>query len=173
MRELALVCAAACVLLLACSGKTEATPGSPSESAASSATAAKIAAQGTTVSASLVGYNHTDKTIAAFYVDGVWGGNITPGSGGGSFVCCADLPDPWHEGLSVTITWEDHESKMQKRIVPVPQYDPKTIAGFKVHFLRDGQIKVFANRVMLGHPDYPLAGKEAELKPGVPIEKVS
>jgi hypothetical protein len=173
MRELALVCAAACVLLLACSGKTEATPGSPSESAASSATAAKIAAQGTTVSASLVGYNHTDKTIAAFYVDGVWGGNITPGSGGGSFVCCADLPDPWHEGLSVTITWEDHEGKMQKRVVPVPRYDPKTLSDFNVHFLRSGEIKVFALRMGLRHRDYPLTGPEAELKPGVPIEKVS
>lgn len=29
---------------------------------------------GRTVSANLTGYNHTDKTIGAFYVDGVGGG---------------------------------------------------------------------------------------------------
>jgi hypothetical protein len=39
-----------------------------------------------------------------------------------------------------------------------------------VHFLRDGEVKVFANRLSLWHPDYPLKGKEAELQPGVPIE---
>jgi hypothetical protein len=173
MLKLAVVCAAACVLLLACSAKTEAIPGSPSESSAASGVAAKPVAHGKPVPASLVGYNHTDKTIAAFYVDGVWGGNITPGSGGGSFVCCADLPDPWHEGYSVTITWEDHEGKMQKRVVPVPRYDPKTLSDFNVHFLRSGQIKVFAVRMTLGHRDYPLTGSESELKPGVPIKKVS
>lgn len=125
-----------------------------------------------TVLANLVGYNHTNKTIAEFYVNGVWGGNITPGSGGGSFVCCADLPDPWPEGYTVTITWQDHEGKMQKRVVPVPKYDPKTLSDLNVHFLRSGEIKVFALRMTLGHPDYPLTGQEAELKPGVPIKKV-
>jgi hypothetical protein len=122
-----------------------------------------LGCSGKTVPVSLVGYNHTDKTIAAFYVNGAWGGNITPGSGGGSFVCCAELPDPWHVGYAVTVTWEDHQGRLQRSVVPVPEYDPKTVAGFKVHFLRDGQIKVFANRVMLGHPDYPLKGEEAKM----------
>jgi hypothetical protein len=156
------ICGAACVLM-ACSGKTEVAADQTGASRPSAAQDAKAAARGKTVSASLVGYNHTDKTIAAFYVNGAWGGNITPGSGGGSFVCCAQLPDPWREGYTVTITWEDHEGKMQERVVPVPKYEPKTVAGFKVHFLRDGQIKVFANRVMLGHPDYPLKGAEAKM----------
>ena len=123
-----------------------------------------------TFGASLTGYNHPDKFIGAFYENGAWGGNISQGTGGGSFVCCADLPNPWHEGLSVTVEWEDEESQMHKRVVPVPQYDAKTTAGFKVHFLRNGELKVFAGPVYLGHRDYPLKGVEAELKPGVPIE---
>lgn len=126
-----------------------------------------------TVSAELTGYNHTDKTIAAFYVNGEWGGNITPGSGGGSFVCCVHLPNPWHSGYSVTVTWEDHEGKMQMREVPVPEYDPHTLSDFNIHFLRSGQIKVFAVRMGLRNRDYPLTGPESELKPGVPIDKVS
>ncbi len=146
----------------------------PSASGESSAvaSAAQSAKSGKTVSAELTGYNHTDKTIGAFYVNGQWGGNITPGSGGGSFVCCVQLPSPWLEGYKVTITWEDHEGKMQKREVPVPKYDPKTLSDFNVHFLRSGEIKVFALRFGLRHRDYPLTGPEAELKPGVPIDKV-
>lgn len=165
------ICGAAC-LLMACSGKTEVAADQPGASRPSAAQDAKAAARGKTVSASLVGYNHTDKTIAAFYVNGAWGGNITPGSGGGSFVCCAQLPDPWREGYAVTVTWEDHEGKMQERVVPVPKYEPKTLSDLNVHFLRSGQIKVFALRMTLGHRDYPLTGAESELKPGVPIEKV-
>ena len=124
---------------------------------------------GKTVSAQLTGYNRTSKTIGAFYVNGEWGGNITPGSGGGSFVCCVELPVPWRRGLTAKITWEDDEGKTRSREVDVPEYDPNTLSRFNVHFLRNGEIKVFANRLSLWHPDYPLKGQEAELKPGEPI----
>ena len=141
-------------------------------SGAPSGAASAVAKQGKTVSAELTGYNHTGKTIGAFYVNGEWGGNITPGAGGGKFVCCVELPNPWQEGYTVTVTWEDHEGKMQKREVPVPKYDPKTLSDFNVHFLRSGEIKVFALRFGLRHRDYPLTGPESELRPGVPIDKV-
>jgi len=135
----------------------------------SSAVASAPSSHGQTVGANLTGYNHTDKTIGAFYVNGEWGGNITPGSGGGSFVCCVELPVPWRQGMTVKVTWEDHEGKMQAREVAVPEYNPRTLSALNVHFLRSGEIKVFANRLSLWHPDYPLKGKEAELRPGVPI----
>ncbi|MEO8154490.1 MAG: DUF3304 domain-containing protein [Rhizobacter sp.] len=158
MRDFIVVLFAACALL-----------GCMPDTPAESATASQSAKSGKTVGAELTGYNHTDKTIAAFYVNGEWGGNITPGSGGGKFVCCIALPAPWYPGLKVKVTWEDHEGKMQAREVAVPEYDPKTLSGFNVHFLRSGEIKVFANRLSLWHSDYPLKGKEAELKPGIPI----
>ena len=123
-----------------------------------------------TVSANLTGYNHTDKTVGAFYVNGVWGGNVTPHAGGGSFVCCAELPAPWHAGAAVKIEWEDHLGQMHERQVRVPQYEAATLSRLSVHFLRSGEIKVFANRLSLWHPDYPLKGKEAELRQGVPID---
>lgn len=130
------------------------------------------ARNGKTVSAELTGYNHTDKTLGAFYANGKWGGNIRPDTGGGSFVCCVALPAPWPAGYKVKVSWEDHEGRMQEREVPVPKYDPKTLSDFNVHFLRSGEIKVFALRMGLRHRDYPLTGPESELKPGVPIEKV-
>jgi hypothetical protein len=119
--------------------------------------------QGKTVNAQLTGYNHTDKTIGAFYVNGNWGGNITPGSGGGSFVCCVPLPDPWQPGMTVTVSWEDHELKTQQRVVPIPQYERKDVGTMNVHFLRNGEVKVFVGMLGLRHPNYPLKGKEAEM----------
>ena len=161
----------AAVVFIAISALTTGCREAPPQGKASGPAAQDAAQQkqGKTVAAQLSGYNHTDKTIAAFYVNGEWGGNITPGVGGGSFVCCVELPVPWHPGLTAKITWEDHELKMQAREVAVPEYDPKTLSRFNVHFLRSGEIKVFVNRLGLWHPDYPLKGKEAELKPGQPI----
>jgi Protein of unknown function (DUF3304) len=128
--------------------------------------------RGKTVGAELTGYNHTDRTIGGFYVNGEWGGNITPGSGGGSFICCVPLPDPWQPGMTVTVRWEDHELKTQERVVPVPQYDPNKVAQMNVHFLRSGEIKVFVGMTGLRHPDYPLKGKEAEM-PLPPSQRVT
>lgn len=142
------------------------------QGAAANPTHTVPASSSNTVSASLVGYNHTDKTIAAFYVDGVWGGNITPESGGGSFVCCVDVPITWREGYAVTIGWEDHEGAVHKRQVAVPRYDSRKVSEFNVHFLRSGEIRVFALNIGLRNQDYPLTGPESELRPGVPIEKV-
>lgn len=133
---------------------------------ASSPSASKA---GKTVSANLTGYNHTDKTIGAFYVDGVWGGNVTQHAGGGKFVCCAELTSPWREGASVKIDWDDHEGKRHSRAVAVPKYDPQSLSTLNVHFLRNGEIQVFANRLSLWHPDYPLQGEAAQLRQGEPI----
>lgn len=161
-----MVMVAAMALLAACDDQAPV--------AQSTANSASGAIRGTdlTVSAELTGYNHTTNTIASFYVDGQWGGNLSPGTGGGSFVCCVRLPVLWHEGIKVKVVWEDHELKTQSRQVMVPKYDSKTLTDFGVHFLRNGEIKVFATYGGLRRRDYPLQGEEAELKPGVPIRHV-
>jgi hypothetical protein len=116
----------------------------------------------------ITGYNHTDNTIASFDVDGVWGGNVRPHTGGGSSACCVQLPLPWHEGLTVKIDWEDDKGQQHERVVPVPRYDAKSLGIFNVHFLRSGEVKVFDLNGGLGSPDYPFQGDEADLKPGIP-----
>ncbi len=124
-----------------------------------------------TVPTELAGYNHTGQPIGSFYINGVWGGNISPGSGGGSFVCCVDLPEKWAQGYAVDVMWDDHNGQSHHRKVQVPQYDSKTVAYLNVHFLRSGDIKIFALRMTLRHRDYPLTGSEAELTPGVAVDK--
>ena len=120
-----------------------------------------------TFSSQITGYNHTDSTIASFSVNGVWGGNATLHSGGGSSTCCLQLPEPWHPGLSVKVSWEDAQGVQHERDIPVPEYREPSLGIFNVHFLRSGEIKVFAINAGLGNPDYPLKGEEANLKPGV------
>lgn len=136
-----------------------------------SALSAACKSEPKTASFNISGYNHTDTTIGAFYVNGKWGGALVPGVGGGKFVCCLKLPDPWQPGMKVTVEWDDKDDKQQTRLIEIPQYDAKTASTANVHFLRSGEIKIFVNRYSLWHTDYPLKGKEAELKPGVPIER--
>jgi Protein of unknown function (DUF3304) len=166
-RSIVALLTSACFALGACDPKA-----SQADRPESPASSTKARTTAKSVNAELTGYNHTDKTIGAFYVNGQWGGNITPGSGGGSFVCCVELPVPWHEGLTVTVRWEDSEGTTRERQVVVPQYDPKTLSIFNVHFLRNNEIRVFAANMILGHPDYPLSGKEAERRPNAPVQKV-
>ena len=117
-------------------------------------------------SSQITGYNHTDKTIGTFSVNGIWGGSVWPHSNGGD-ACCLQLPLPWPSDLKVKIDWEDEQGQHSREIA-VPRYDPNSLGIFNVHFLRSGEIKVFAINAGLGNPDYPLKGEEANLKPGVP-----
>jgi len=64
------------------------------------------------VPAGITGINHTRTYIAAFYVDGTWGGNISSiqnGGGGGSNVCCIVLPRHHTPGLAATVRWNHTE----------------------------------------------------------------
>jgi hypothetical protein len=121
----------------------------------------------TTFVSQITGYNHSSNYIADFSVNGNWGGNIFVHSGGGKSTCCIELPLPWRSGITVEVDWVDEHGERHVRNVPVPPYTEKSLGIFNVHFLRDGNIKVFAINAGLGHPDYPLQGEEANLTPGV------
>jgi hypothetical protein len=134
-----------------------------------------------TTSLELTGYNHTGKSIGSYSVSGGGGegggaGYLGPGSGGGGFTCCVSVPTAWKPGMKMTVTWDGWENNVEKnmtRVVAVPEYDAKIAGLMNVHFLRNGNVKIFVLRIGLGHRDYPLKGKEAELKPGVPINIVN
>jgi Protein of unknown function (DUF3304) len=120
-----------------------------------------------TVPVGVTGYNHTDTYIDSFAINGHWGGNLRRHGGGGSQTCCVSLPDPWRPGIKATVSWESN-GKAQEKQVEVPPYDSKTLAIMNAHFLRSGEVKVFATRVDMSHPDYPFTGEESYLTPGVP-----
>jgi uncharacterized membrane protein len=126
----------------------------------------------------LTAYNHTSEGISWYSVSTSEGsdggaGYLGAGAGGGGFTCCVSVPSKWRPGLTVSVTRATIIDGIEKKVVqtvPVPKYDSETASTLNIHFLRDGGTKVFVTRVMLGHRDYPLKGREAELKPGIPIE---
>lgn len=110
----------------------------------------------------IIGYNHTGMYIHRFSVNGYWAGNLFEHSGGGSRICCASIPRKFRPGLKVTIEWETDDDKIYQREVEIPPYGD-SISRFNVHFLSDGNVKVFVGMGGLRSPDYPLKGKESEL----------
>jgi len=118
------------------------------------------------VGTNIVGYNHTDKDIGHFTVNGKGGTYLGAHEGGGGFVCCVAVPASWTPDLTVKIGWTDeHDKNYRERVVPVPRYDE--VGHFAVHFLRNGEIKVFVTMYALWSAHYPLKGADAHLRPGV------
>lgn len=115
----------------------------------------------------VTGYNHTATYFDAISIGGKWAGNLREHGGGGSQVCCLNLPSPWHPGVRVKVEWE-HDGKVFSQMVDVPEYDAKTAATINAHFLRSGEVKVFVTRMGLYHPDYPFKGPESWLHPDRP-----
>lgn len=128
---------------------------------------------------SVTGYNHTSAAINRFTVNGALGPNIGPHQGGGSEVCCGVIPRVWTPGLRAIVEWEadpnsnsstkrpplgtdafraelkKHAAKYTHHTVTVdiPRYE---VAGsLKVHFLPCDQVRVSADNIKRGEPDYP------------------
>ena len=130
------------------------------------------------ISVSLTAYNHTEHGVGSYIVtlqDGssAEAGYLDPGQGGGGQTCCLSIPAVWKPGMKATIVMDTVKNGKAIRVektVPVPQYARADAGRFVVHFIQDGSYKVFVTKYLLGYRKYPLAGKEAELEPGVPLE---
>jgi len=123
-------------------------------------------------------YNHTEHGIGGYLVtlstgSRVEAGYIDPGAGGGGSTCCLAIPAVWQPGMVATIrmsTIKNGKEINVEKTVPVPKYVSSDVGRFIVHFLYNGNYKVFVTKYSLGHRKYPLSGKEAERQPGVPLE---
>ncbi|MGF6753542.1 DUF3304 domain-containing protein [Paraburkholderia sp. GAS42] len=117
-----------------------------------------------TMGLDVVGYNHTDHDIGDFSVNSEAGSYVGKHEQHG-FSCCVSLPAKYSPGMTVTVTWTDEYNKNpQIRAVPVPPFKPKDTGVFAVHFLRNGDIKVFiTDLVIISNPDYQLKGDEARM----------
>ena len=126
----------------------------------------------------LSAYNHTENGVGGYVVtlsngSRVEAGFLAPGKGGGGMTCCLSIPKIWRPGLTANIIMSSIENGKEIHVeknVPVPKYTASDVGMFIVHFLHDGTYKVFVTKYVLGHRKYPLSGKEAELRQGVPIE---
>ncbi|WP_432241437.1 DUF3304 domain-containing protein [Herbaspirillum robiniae] len=117
-------------------------------------------------------YNHTNHSIDNFEFElkggkRAAGGFVGKGEGGGD-ICCVSVPEQWTPALTVQVraSWEDNAGTVQRisKQVPLPRYSRKDTGHFNIHFLRNGEVKVFVTSLATWHPDYPLKGKDVELK---------
>ena len=104
-----------------------------------------------TRSVTLVGYNYTERPIYSFSVDGVGGGNAFAGfrSGGGGFVCCADIT----VGKPVEIKWLYDTTEKQylaglreenrRTTVIVPPPTVPEAEYLEVHFFPDHHVELY------------------------------
>jgi hypothetical protein len=116
------------------------------------------------MSLELVGYNHMDRDIGSFHVDSAGGPYLGKHEGGGNFTCCISISRKYKPGMTVRVGWRGEEiGTPQERTIVVPPYGEGDGGVLAVHFLRNGQVKVFVTKFMRWHPDYPLKGKEARL----------
>ncbi len=130
------------------------------------------------VPANLTAYNHTENGIGSYIVTLSTGastsaGYLGPGEGGGGMTCCLAVPPVWRPGMTATIEMEttvNGKDITTTKTVTIPQYATDDVSTFNVHFLHNGNYKVFVSKYALGHRRYPLTGKEAELNPGVPLK---
>lgn len=112
----------------------------------------------------ITAYNHTGDYIHQYYVDGQWGGNSFAYGGGGSFVCCAQYPAQWHEGLTAKVRWttsssnpkatgDEAEEHWHEKVVPIERYTKE--GRMNVHFLPGGEVRLIVSSKAAGHPEYP------------------
>jgi hypothetical protein len=111
---------------------------------------------------SIVGYNHTDIYIPSFNVNGGGGSNSFAHSGGGSIVCCIEIPKEWKPGLNAKIRWMNEDDTWNEVVLEIPKYSPD-LGDFQVHFFDNRAVKAFVFNGGAKTPGYPLKGKEAEL----------
>lgn len=119
-------------------------------------------------------YNHTDKSIVSILVNGQGGVAAATAHGGGSEICCINLPNKWLPGLSVNIRWQEAGSyqtdekgnvmvengvpvlvkgSIKERTVEIRKYDQ--LGNFFMHFLPGDEVKVAVSLYLPGHPQHP------------------
>lgn len=142
----------------------------------------------------LTGVQHIgrDFNISDFYVDGYPGSNVGRGGGGGSHVCCVNLPNKWRPGLSVDVRWAvgdwSKENRQEiaggnyksitferyKAMVPVEKYD--TPGQLYVHFFTRGKIRVVSSNPGSESPIHPVTRNDPHAADsaivGIPIKEL-
>ncbi|WP_082806949.1 DUF3304 domain-containing protein [Collimonas pratensis] len=132
-------------------------------SACASAGSDSLAPEGQTpVPMSAVSHYGKGIGISEFSVNDKWGGVLYDGwGGGGSTVCCVDLPDASKQPLVVTVKWKTYrtnfkEERWHEATVPVHLAVPLgKSSGIVVHFMPGHRVEVWAARQYPESTEYP------------------
>lgn len=108
------------------------------------------------IGAGITGINHTDKWVAEFYVEGYYGGNISPiqeGGGGGKTSCCVILPRIYQPGMTAKVRWKPTEEPYRETDAMIMPYPEEGGRAF-VHFLPDGRVIIVISNNFPFTPSY-------------------
>lgn len=141
------------------------------------------------VPVSLVGVHHlgADRLINRFWVDKRIGDNVGEGGGGGSFVCCINLPRKWSPTFKADVRWEVDRiirgakpgeqdiaeiDGIYRAQVPVEPYiEP---GNFYVHFFPGGSVRIVVSKITSDGESHPIKGKDPDaIKTATVGEKVN
>ncbi|WP_232464953.1 DUF3304 domain-containing protein [Burkholderia ubonensis] len=98
----------------------------------------------------MIGYNYTDRNIAAFDINGFGGGDSAAhqSGGGGGIVCCLDIPrhaKTLHIKVVLDLTQEQDEKNLAPEAyetdIPVPNLPNKHKGYIEFHFLPERKIE--------------------------------
>ena len=106
-------------------------------------------------------YNFTDVGVVDLFVNGGWGGNVYPNSGGGGSVCCVMVPEKWRPGLKVNVKWQKSGDEKWYTAEPeIPIYTESH--GLQVLFFKNNKVKVYLIDSWPCRPEHPMP-KDKEL----------
>ncbi|WP_355661736.1 DUF3304 domain-containing protein [Halomonas salifodinae] len=96
-------------------------------------------------SGSIAGYNHTDRPIFRFWVDGNYGGNITAHSWGGTTCCWSFKGDTVEVTWILSMTGEQERAGMESErhsiTLPMPEHS-RGDQYLHVHFLPGNRVEM-------------------------------
>ncbi|WP_208630884.1 DUF3304 domain-containing protein [Ralstonia insidiosa] len=100
-----------------------------------------------TVMADIVTFNHTDHDIRNFSINEVTGAGVARHGASETSLCCLRVPREYQRDFTLTVSWSDDALRPPQTLVAVP---PPYLAGsngghVSVHFLRNGDVKVFVD----------------------------
>lgn len=106
---------------------------------------------------SINGLNYTNVGIPNFYVNGVWGGNLSAYDGGGGLVGGGSIPRIWSPNYKVKVTWYYGDAPDVKRTaeVTMPKYTDDQMGYLLVAFLPGEKVEVFTTMRPITDPAYP------------------
>lgn len=97
----------------------------------------------TSKNGSLAGYNHTERPIFSYWVDGNWGGNMAPYSWGSTTCCWSFKNDTVEVVWILDVTPEDIEAGLDEEryslTLPMPEHTRED-QYLHVHFISDNKV---------------------------------
>lgn len=122
----------------------------------------------------IVGVHHLGPNfnISKFYIDGHYSLNVGREGGGGSFVCCVELPLIWQPGMTAKVRWSVNDwsnavmsevdagnyksmgFENYEAVVPIEKYGE--VGNLYAHFFSNGRVRLVSSAFSVGNAQHAI-----------------